>query len=1553
MRRILTLLLLAALMIQVLCIAFPIPVTSAESSDWVVTNVYWKSSADTSQVYPGSKNVELTVVTKYQGPSGATDVAACIKLPTGFSISRGASPCSPPYEPNASKVYSSVKFGDVVIFRYRIDISKNVSPTSYVLPIDVSYIVNGTSYSSTIHAYIVVSPYPPLGIRVVDWYWNPTAYPGTSAATLSIVLENMGNSNVVSAHVDIQLASVFKPSEAHVDLGTLNTNARTTISVRNVHVALTAVPNKRYPVVLKINATAETKDGVEYNAKETIRIWVTVSKAPPVNLSIVSYGLNVAKSVGGEKLARIVVEMQVRDFVTIRAIVAKFSILKGAKFYNSSSIGYATLTGSYGYGSIISMQSPEVLIEPHAKEILANLTLTIFGVRNNAEFWVNQSYTLLIPVRRPSINLSVAKVYWSQQVAYPGSSDLTLNIVLRNNDIVDVRNAVATLKLPPGFYPPQIVVSDVSVAHGSQTTLVFRGIDVSKNVSPGLYEAVLMLNGIIAQGNAFFNVSVSLPIFVKVLSPRSHVLELVFARWSEGRFYTTSIGGELLLVLRVSKPITLSNVVAEVHLPPQLMFESGSRAKNFVVGGSYGYGSTMRITVSSIDSATSIPGTVPIVITVKGLAEDHGARFWLEESFVALLSVKKPELNLSLVGTEWSNDRCLRSCVGASLRVILQSRNLDNVRILVVNASILKGAVFISGSRSRVLVVNTNLRFGDIATVTIGPLKVENASRVIVELRMCAVVYMARGEYEACGTFVVKPSTTSVKPLILNFVTTLLGTRYAPILPNQRDLTIRIYLTNIDVYAVSTLVVRPELPPGFELKGVSGTCLGGVASGSTCYLDLVVDTSRNLSVGLHVAKLSLLVVERVGQSLQMASESLEIPLLVQNPLSYGPNIVPITWFWGVNTPRTVYGFEKHVPVTVRIANIGRYGASSVIAMLVPLTKGVEPIVNQVMCANTLAPNAMCSATFYLNLLNVSGSARFKLVVRYEITSYGTLVETSKSFVLRLGVSKFAGGRGIVVVSSGWENSWPVYPGTQNATYTITLANRWPYTVSGINLTLYLPPGFTHRGRNYVTTYVAGPVRSLDTFTASFTVTVGKDVAPGTYRAKLVVSYVVNVGGSQLRWVDVRYVDMLVQSVSSAVQLVEVRWVGSAPEPGTYGAMLRIVFRDNYVPSMSGTTLTIELPRGFTCAVNNRSVATLAPTMVSPLPTASMKLPSQQAALVALLTAQQAGRQPSISAGSFITFLVPINVLVNRPGTYQAKAILSFIDNWGNVRNLSFVVPLTILGSTKIVEVEAQNSVSFENGSATLRLLVENVGSAPMYNTYMYLIPKSPIAIPKNAVLYLGTVPPGKKMSVNVTLVYNPFSIVSMGGAAVQYQSLPIVVSFVFRDALGYVHQFNSSVSVTIKPFIYIAIGSDTSARYEGGSLIVSGTVINYGIVTAHSVWVYACVDGKCSSTFVGDIDEASQAAFRVEVPGVPMTKTVELRITYLDNYGVEHVKVFKLPVKVENVTVTATVTAQQNFVTPAHVAVIAAVAIFLTGVGIAIARYLRRHAARSESSEVV
>ena len=241
------------------------------------------------------------------------------------------------------------------------------------------------------------------------------------------------------------------------------------------------------------------------------------------------------------------------------------------------------------------------------------------------------------------------------------------------------------------------------------------------------------------------------------------------------------------------------------------------------------------------------------------------------------------------------------------------------------------------------------------------------------------------------------------------------------------------------------------------------------------------------------------------------------------------------------------------------------------------------------------------------------------------------------------------------------------------------------------------------------------------------------------------------------------------------------------------------------------------------------------------------------------------------------------------------------------------------------------------------------------NTYIYVVPQAPIAIPVDAIKYLGTIGPNKTSRTTFILKYNPYgygySPYSYTPMTLRYQTLPLGIAVIYRDVMGNQKVFNTTVAILVEPFVEVRLGPDTKAIYRAGELIITGTVINYGLATAHSVSVETLINGSKYSTFIGDIDPASQSAFRLLASVSKPLSRVEVMVTYKDEYGAIHTRSYVLPVKVEVITRTITTTTPMTFlgIPLEYTVVIVMVGIFLTAVFIAVYMFLRK---RSKALEV-
>ncbi|MGC8982998.1 MAG: hypothetical protein ACP5KA_04505 [Desulfurococcaceae archaeon] len=1556
-------LLVLALILQ---LAYPLTAVLGQdtaSGAFVLLNYSHKSRAGTEEVYPGSRDVVLTASLLYNGSVLASSAYACIELPEGFTVTRGYAACTSLKYPNGTTA-TVLNPGDVVIAEYHFDISSNVSPGVYYLSMRVYYTTSsGQNVQVVENLEVRVSEYPRLSLEVAHWYWSPAGYPGSEGVYLYVVLKNAGKSRIVEASCVLRLPErVFVPGSVSFQFSNLGSGEMLTLSLGPISISPEAQPNYPYKSTIEVNATMSTEDGVTYSDRGEVTFNLSVSQPPSVLLRVVDYGLETAKPVGNAVSSRFYITLQNRDFRTVNSITAYFIIRsQNATFIDGSLVDVVVLNRILQYGDTATIASSPVVLT-NAKTLVVDVVLEVFGSENGAEFWSTVSYTLATELKEPSIDFRPVDAYWSQGEVYPGTENAVLNVVLGNYDVAYVVNALVALELPEGFYPRTAAVLIAGVQPGSLSTAVFEGISISQKVSSGLHPAKLSIVGFArdASSGAYYefrqNYTILLAVFEK---PATRLLKPLAHGWVGGAAYTTMVNARFYVYFQATSPgLTLRGLSAEVFLPPQMVFRDGNSTAVLVVSGNYGYGSQLRVESPDIVVATERSGLYPVVVRVSGMAASTtGSEFWFEEYYTLLLRVDEPSLNISLADYSWGVQVVGASTRGASFRVVLQSLSTDAVRSLVARLELLN-AVFSSGTKSSAVALNAVLDYGSVATVEFGGIELENATRLEAVLKLEAVLSTQASYYRASATYRLSVDTRSnLKAFRVVAVSTGYRGQYSPLLPSARGVEVTVTLASEGPYPVAWVQPSVVLPGIMKLNSVGGTCIGGVEPGGTCTLTLDIDVAPAAEPGTYRALLYLTYAVRSGQALSVFSEEHTLYLAVASFDYYKPSLSLVSAYWGVQAPTRALVGQRNAPLTVVVANTGYYHVEAVQVVARPESSLVEVFVNSAACSQYLDPGSFCSATLYADLLNVTSKTTVKFVINvsYLFTVYGISVVGYQLFTAELVVDEAASGRGLLLVDSRWSNNWPAYPGTENATLVVTFANKWPYSVSGLELELELPEGLYAKSGGVAKCYVSGPVRSLQEFSCTFTISIG-DITPGTYKARLIASYVVESGTPNARAREEFEVSIVVNDPQSAIGFVTSAWVGKVPEPPEYGAVYMVVFRNNAIPSMSGVVLELELPEGMYGADTNTSRLAVPASSINILEQLGQITQPQQAVLeqvLSLLRQLQLAQQPqqTYRPGDMLYFYLRLNIVVDKPGTYTAKGYLNFVDHWGCVRRIPVEIGIVVLGSAKIVEVHAPSSITVEKGLANMQLRLENTGSSPLYNVYVYLVPQSPILLPSEAVKYVGVLEPGLSKNISFALVYNPVALTTgLSQAYVRYTTALFTLGIVYTDVSGYTRVFNTTIAVLIEPFIDLAL-SGLKATLSGSLLVVSGTIVNYGISPARSVVVRVTYGGASGEALVGDVDPASQAAFRVEVPGAtPSGSNAVVEVIYRDEYGRTKTLSSEVPVvvKAESTPAPAAQTPAAEYV---HYAVtIALVAVFLLAVAYMIYRFLKVHARHGSES---
>jgi hypothetical protein len=1423
---------------------------------------------------------------------------------------------------------------------------------------------NGAEFWSTLnYDFKLAITWPTIILEIINAYWSPSeVYPGTEKAALNIVFLNNDIVDVRDAVVSIYLPQGFYPRQLTVSNVVVQKGSMTTITFQGVSIDNTINPGT-YPVHITIQGSAyDSSTNTYYTFTQYYTILVRVSK-PSIQVEVIDYGIETPKPVQNTRQARFYILLVNKDFKTIRSITAYFTITSpGAVFINGTSTSIVVFQNPVNYGGIISINSDPLIIG-NVSYIDIETRLIVFSDESGAEFWSTLNYTFRIPITPPSIDLEITRVYWSTSEVYPGSEGVALNIVFLNNDVVDVRDAVVTINLPIGFYPRQFT-TNMAMQRGSMTTITFRDISLEINITPGEYPAQIIVQGVAydTSTNTYYTFTQYHTVLVYVSeTPKLQVLNMTSYGWIGDKAYTTSVNSNFYVYLQVVAPgYTIRGLKATAILPDQMFFTSGEKTRVVVLGGTYRYGDHIYLEFNGVNIVADKSNMYPVILRVEGLATGT-ADYWFTEYYTILLRVIDPELNITLIDASWTSSPVSSETSSAGLQITLQSLSLNTISSLVAKL-ILFNASFTDGRNYAVVTTQRVINYGEVFTLEFTGVEV-NTTNLHALLEIHAVLTTDRSSYyRAYGVFNITTNTLEKLEVfrVIAIHTTNRG-EYIPLLPSSRGVTISIELANTKPYQVTWVKVEISTPPEIIVNDATGTCSNGVTPGGTCVINLNIDLSSTTTPGVKTLELTLTYAVRTGQGLSVFTEKHRVNVVIANYEYYKPKLTLISAYWGVQTPiRAIIG-QRNLPLTIIILNTGYYPVDGLYVEVKPINNTVVMVTNTSMCATRLATGTPCTVTLYTDLsqVNTTGILLFEITAKYTFTLYNTLIEDSQPFTTTLLVEESASGKGLLIVDASWSNNWPVYPGTENATLQVTLANMWPYRISGIQLEIELPVGFYSKTGNIVSAYVSGPINSLQEFTQQFTLSIG-NIKPGVYTARLKTTYVVETGTPHTRVVEEYNITLLVNNPESSIQVVSIDWAGKAPEPPEYGVVLVVTVRNNMNPNMKGVILEVELPEGFLASNTNTSYIKTPASSVNILEQLQksttgiswLELPPQVIQEILSQVVSGTTQQGVFNYGDLMYFYLKLNIVTEKRGIFTFKGNLNFIDHWNNVRTIPIEFNVSLLGSTKLIEIQAPVSIRVVKGTSTLVLGFINTGSAPLYNVYVYLAPYSAMLIPQDNVKYIDTLPPRELVNVNYTLVYNPFAIATGGVQAyLRYMSVPFSLTILYRDVYGNTHYYNTTLAVLVEPFIDIAV-TGVKATIINKTLSISGTIVNYGIAPARSVCVKATYGNYYSETLLGDLDPASQSAFRLELSAEEILgDNVVLTVKYRDEYG--RVEEFNYTIKVTIVQTTETTPPKQigGIWYPGYYIITSiAVLVFLSIVALMIYRYLKAHIQRSRES---
>jgi len=733
---------------------------------------------------------------------------------------------------------------------------------------------------------------------------------------------------------------------------------------------------------------------------------------------------------------------------------------------------------------------------------------------------------------------------------------------------------------------------------------------------------------------------------------------------------------------------------------------------------------------------------------------------------------------------------------------------------------------------------------------------------------------------------------------------TVVSTSWSPAgYPGTYRTSIQVTIENDGDSAISSATVNITLPNGISTDSPQQQ-IGALSIGSRTTITFSqVDISESVDPGSYTALLYFTAAATTKDGVSYnASFSLSFNISIDPVPSKYSELKISSAYWGDVRPGPVYSNSLYAQLNLVFVNDGEYAISSIEANVT--SPYLIPIQASSVYYGSLAGGASTTLSYYVSINSSSASLQeisFVTQVKYRIDLGGGSYLIVKDLLpYNVYIERYplaSNGSAVGIASWGWYNGYSVFPETENAVLVITVGNKMPFSISGANFSLILPPGFSVDSSTRVI-FAGSAIPAYGSFSMQFKVNVGS-VSPGNYTAFLTVEGVVNSGGPGYRIEEVLPFSLAVNDPSNAVEAIEWGWKEGSADILSYGANYFIIIRNLKFDAVNNPILYLELPNGITFSSTNLSRGGVTP--------ASQQVSSQ---VVPIQTIQEYIQQISQSSyqagggvaasyqkGSSIYFAFPLNIMLNSTGTLYANASLSFTDAWGTMRKVNFTIPIQVYGTVSYIDVKILGKLDIRNRYTNLTVEVANNGTSPAYNVYLTLSPPSSllssqasnsILIASPSTIYIPAIGAKEAISIPVMFVYNPFGIQSYGGGStlINYGVVPLQVSVQYRDPGGQQHSFSNQIAIAVEPFIELSL-TQMASSLTNGTLKINGMLINYGSQTAYRVNIVALVDNTSYSYFIGDVDPGSQSAFSIQV-SVPQEKksvNVTLEISYYNSYN--------------------------------------------------------------------
>ncbi|MEZ0289872.1 MAG: hypothetical protein ABWJ42_02135 [Sulfolobales archaeon] len=1344
-------------------------------------------------------------------------------------------------------------------------------------------------------------------------------YPGSRGATLTVFYRYTGSDRISSVAACLyNLPDFIQPRYSCSPARDLNNTYQPTVNPGDtiyfsytIDVSRSASPGS-YVLWLNITYTVTTTNQQSYYTSFVV---IQIASYPPLNLSVVDSYLSPTAYPGTRSTSLYVVVENSGD----SDISGGEAIIYLPAGFESSSNRISVPTINRGSRSTLILNnlgiSPQT--NPGTYQIRIDLSVTAL-TSDGVSYDATTSITVGVEIARaPQVNLDIVSFGWSSPRAPADSLGGVYTITFRNIDLATIYSIVAYLTLPEcmsfsnGSKTSSVYLSR-TINPGDSFDISFSGIKISRDCLEKTYRAYLEIEIYGSRHGSEFYSTQYYTLTITLTNP-SLDLRVSHIFWRTNPVYPGSMNSQLVVVLDNRDYMDLSSVVALLETEDLYPRESYYQLQT-ISSGSRGV-LTFQLSIPP----TVRPGTHSARLTIDYIAASSQTSYIARSTWNVVYEIREPPKPLvEIIDYRWSSGVAYENSVRNSLQVIIRNNDIIPIQSMVLTLRTPEN-ITISG-RDMYTLTGGALQPGSTAQFTFNDIDVNVSPGVyFFTLYISGLAGSQNSEFWFNISYILslEVSKPESRLELVDFGWSQ-ATAYASMSRASVYALLRSYVKDTIVDLVAKLILL-NARSSQGAREITTTYSGQINYGESIRL---VFSYIELSERVLDAVLVVSVVVASGNTRYSFSESFKISLTTVSEKILEVSYVETLY---QNTPAPLLVSANNVEIRVGFINSKPEALSSIKASI-ETPRGVTLRGVSGSCLNGVSSGGSCYLSLYVDLSSELSPGVYIInisLLEQKIVS-NALLQHVENFSIPIQIEdpiEYTGVPKIATAFWGTTSPTPVFNYSKYTPLTIRLINVGRYNIQGLEVEA--------RSRDIefikssdVCSQMLAP-GGYCTVTLYGNINTSKDYAI----VRVFMSYISNTYGSFV--VINRSEDLVLriernqdnETISGAVEYITSMWLEGSVEPNTMGAHLLIIFRNNYIESMRGVYLTIYLPEGFKSSYDNTSLIKLLPTSLS---TQQLQLLSQQPLayqLISQLTQLQQTPQQSFSKGDFLIFIAPLNIYDVSLGMHAAEAVLVYTDSVGTTRSYFTKILIPVIGSTKYLDVYMSSPLIVNESYENTTLYIFNRGSAPIYNVYIVLTPaySPPIVIASPSVIYVDRIDPGVTISREIKIAYNPYATYQ---TEIKYGTTAILVSIIYRDPSGAQKSFNTTYAVIVEPFIKLYI-QDLRAEYRGGTVQISGSLINLGSSTAQRVNVYACVDDVCRNSFVGDLDPASQSVFRVEIPVSSITKSyAELAVQYYDSYNILHTERYNVPIKIVSIT-TATTTSYgyAEFLDPYKIAI--------------------------------